>query len=148
MEHVQASVSLFRGSRKARAGDLRAEVRNGTTRGHRQRLRACQEEHDVCSSFPWRRLVQSRKLDCAGVKGGSILLGAKSMMIELVKVLRGVFLVRAAVQATVSWRDVEQDGFDICIVRCYGCENVWTLVTLAQRNGSESPTRQTLTLKR
>ena len=47
-----------------------AEAREGTTRGHRQRLRwmrACQEEHDVL-----RRN-----------KGGSILLGTKSMMIDV-----------------------------------------------------------------
>ena len=33
---------------------------------HRQRLRwmrAYQEEHDVCSSFPWRQLAQSWKVD-------------------------------------------------------------------------------------
>ena len=66
MEHAQASNSTLCGSRKAREGDLGAEVREGTTRGHQQRLRlmrAYQEEHDVCSSFPWRQLAQSRKLD-------------------------------------------------------------------------------------
>ena len=52
MEHAQASGSILCGSRRARAGDLGAEVREGTTHGHRQRLRwmrAYQEEHDVCS---------------------------------------------------------------------------------------------------
>ena len=32
--------------------------------------------------------------------------------------LRSVFLVRTAVQARVSWRDVEHEGFDICNVLC------------------------------
>ena len=43
------------GQDRLRAGDLGKEVRQGTTRGHGQRLRwmrAYQEEHDVCSSLP------------------------------------------------------------------------------------------------
>ena len=58
-------------------------------------MRAYQEEHDVCSSLPWRQPAQGRELDAgtrslsvaesefyAGVKGASIVLGAKSMMID------------------------------------------------------------------
>ena len=55
--------------------------------------------------------------------------------------LRSVFLVRTAVQPRVSWRDVGQDGFDICIVLFCGCKNVWTLARFAQRNGREGTTR-------
>ena len=33
--------------------------------------------------------------------------------------LRSVFLVRTAFQPRVSWQDVEQDEFDICIVLCF-----------------------------
>ena len=39
MEDAQASGSIQCGSRHARAGDLGSEVRQGTPRGHRQRLR-------------------------------------------------------------------------------------------------------------
>ena len=48
--------------------------------------------------------------------------------------LRSVFLVRTAVQSRVSWKDVEQVEFDICIVLCLGCRNVLTLVTYVLRN--------------
>ena len=41
----------------------------------------------------------------------------------LAKMLRSVFLVRTAVQPRVSWKDVEQDEFNICIFFCFGCRN-------------------------
>ena len=47
-EHAQVTGSIPCGSRQARASDLGAEVREGTTRGYRQRLRwmrVYQEEH-------------------------------------------------------------------------------------------------------
>ena len=50
------------------------QVRQGTTRGHRQRQRrfffffAYQEEHDVCSSLPWRQLDEGRELDARYAK--------------------------------------------------------------------------------
>ena len=52
--------------------------------------------------------------------------------------------VFCAVQPRVSWRDVGLDGFDICVVPCYVCNNVWFLSKCAQRNEKESTTRQTL----
>ena len=98
VDHAQESGWIPCGSRQVRAGDLGTDVRQGTTRRHRQRLRrkcAYQEEHDVCSSLPWRQPVKTgswmqstRSLSvaesefCSGVKGASILLGAKSMMID------------------------------------------------------------------
>ena len=48
--------------------------------------------------------------------------------------LRSVFLERTAVEPRVSWKDVGQDEFDICIVLCFGCRNVLTLVRYALRN--------------
>ena len=70
----------------------------------------------------------------AGVKGASILLGAKSMSLILAKRLRSVFQVRTAVQPTVSWKDVGQDEFGICIFQNFGCRNVLILVRYALRN--------------
>ena len=71
MDHAQASGSIPCGSRQARAGDLGTEVRQGTTRRHRQRLRwmrAYQEEHDLSSSLPWRQPDQGRELDARHAK--------------------------------------------------------------------------------
>ena len=39
MDQAQSSGSIPRGSRQARASDLRTKVRQGTARGQRQRLR-------------------------------------------------------------------------------------------------------------
>ena len=55
--------------------------------------------------------------------------------------LRSEFLVRTAVQPRVSWKDAEQDEFDICIVLCFGCRNVLTLVRNALRNEGSVCTR-------
>ena len=56
------------------------------------RMRACEKEYDVCSSLP-RSLSAESEFD-AGVKGGSP--RTTNMMIDLVKMLRDVFLMRAS----------------------------------------------------
>ena len=55
-------------------------------------MRACEEEYDVRSSLP-RCLTAESEFD-TGVKVGSP--GTKNRMIDLVKMLRDVFLMRAS----------------------------------------------------
>ena len=43
-----------------------------------------------------------------------------------------------------AWKDVGQDELDICIVLCFGCRNVLTLVRYALRDVRVSTTRLTL----
>ena len=76
-------------------------------------------------------------------KGKRICWQSKRWWLTLTNMLRSVFLLRTAVQPRVSWRDVGQDGFDLCIVLRYGCKNVWALTKCAQRNGRGSTIRQT-----
>ena len=56
-------------------------------------------------------------------KGVSILLGARSMMIDFGENVAQSVLGRDSSSA----KSVEQDGFDICIVSCFGCKNVLIL---------------------
>ena len=63
-------------------------------------MRACEEEYDVCSSFPRSLIAESEFY--TGIKGGSM-----NMMIDLVKMLRNVFFVPVTV-----------DEFDTYCVRC------------------------------
>ena len=65
------------------------------------RMLACEEEYDVCSSFPHSLIAESEF--CTGIKDGS-----KNMMIDLVKMLRNVFLMPVTV-----------DEFDNDCVRCF-----------------------------
>ena len=59
--------------------------------GSLRRMRACEEEYDVCSSLP--RSVSAESEFHTGVKGESP--RTKNTMIDLVKILRDVFLMRA-----------------------------------------------------
>ena len=59
-------------------------------------MRACVEEYHVCSSLP-RSLSAESEFD-EGVKGG--LPRKKNMMIDLVKMVRDVFLMRASYVCT------------------------------------------------
>ena len=88
MENAQASGSLL--------------CRCMTEPRYRQyRMRACEEEYDVCSSFPCSLIAESEFY--TGIKGGS-----KNMMIDLVKMVRNVFFVPVTV-----------NEFDIYCVRCF-----------------------------
>ena len=88
MEYAQASGSLL--------------CRCMTEPTYRQyRMRACEEEYDVCSSFPHSLIAESDFY--TGIKGGS-----KNMMIDLVKMLRNVFFVPVTV-----------DEFDTYCVRSF-----------------------------
>ena len=87
MEYAQASGSLL--------------CRCMTEPRYRQyRMRACEEEYDVCSSFPHSLIAESEFY--TGIKGGSM-----NMMIDLVKMLRNVLFVPVTV-----------DVFDTYCVRC------------------------------
>ena len=59
--------------------------------GSLRRMRVCEEEYDVCSSLP--RSLSAESEFHTGVKGESP--RTKNMMIDAVKMLRDVFLMRA-----------------------------------------------------
>ena len=61
------------------------------------RMRACEEEYDVCSSFPRSLIAESEFY--TGIKGGSM-----NMLIDLVKMLRNVFLLPVTVdEFDIKW---------------------------------------------
>ena len=68
--------------------------------------------------------------------GGSILL-----VKNVAKTLRFVFCSSAK---SIMERDDGRDGFDICVVLCFGHKNVLVLVKPAPRNERVRTTRQTL----
>ena len=108
MEYAQASGSLL--------------CRCMTESKYRQcRMHACEEEYDVCSSFPSSLIAESEFY--TGIKGGSM-----NMMIELVKMLRNVFLMPVTV-----------DKFDTYCVRCFDHTN--------DRRRAREHKRQTLAMK-
>ena len=55
MEHAQASGLTSRGSRQARAGDLRAEVRVDTDSDYAGRVLT--RNSTTCADFPWRQFA-------------------------------------------------------------------------------------------
>ena len=101
--------------------------------GSLRQMRACEEEYNVCSSLP-RSLSAESEFDTR-VKSGSP--ETKNMMIDLVKMLRNVFLMRAsymsinrmdvqqAVKEVISeHRYVKAPHVDTYIVLCFDHENV------------------------
>ena len=48
-------------------------------------------------------------------------------------------------QCVTGTDSMEQDGFDIYVVECFGSKNVLVLVEFAWRSGRVRTTRQTLT---
>ena len=104
MEYAQASGSLL--------------CRCMTEPRYRQyRMRACEEEYDVCSSFPRSLIAESEFY--TGIKGGSM-----HLMIDLVKMLGHVFFVPVTV-----------DEFD---TYCFRCTTGEAQESTNERFGNES----------